>query len=36
MMSEAAKLELDFTGKFDPQRIASKTNLTIGRKRTNR
>ena len=32
MMSEAAKLDLDFTGKFDPQKIASKTNLTIGRK----
>jgi FeS assembly SUF system protein len=32
MMSEAAKLDLDFTGKFDPQKIASKTSLTIGRK----
>ena len=32
MMSEAAKLDLDFTGKFDPQKIASKTKLTIGRK----
>jgi FeS assembly SUF system protein len=32
MMSEAAKLDLDFTGKFDPQKIAGKTNLTIGRK----
>ncbi len=32
MMSEAAKLDLDFTGKFDPQKIANKTSLTIGRK----
>lgn len=34
-MSEAAQLELDFTGKFDPRKFASdtgKTNLTIGRK----
>lgn len=36
MMSEAAKLELDFTGKFDPQHMASKTKLTIGRKRPDR
>ncbi len=32
MMSEAAKLDLDFTGKFDPKTLAAKTNLTIGRK----
>ncbi len=32
MMSEAAKLDLDFTGKFDPKNFAPKTNLTIGRK----
>lgn len=34
MMSEAAKLDLDFTGKFDPQKFQKpqKTNLTIGRK----
>lgn len=34
MMSEAAKLDLDFTGKFDPQKFhkPQKTNLTIGRK----
>jgi len=32
MMSEAAKLDLDFTGKFDPRKLAGKTNLTIGRK----
>ena len=35
MMSEAAKLDLDFTGKFDPQKLQAKTNLTIGRKPTN-
>ena len=34
MMSEAAKLDLDFTGKFDPKKFAPKTNLTIGRKST--
>ena len=34
MMSEAAKLDLDFTGKSDPQKFhkPQKTNLTIGRK----
>lgn len=31
MMSEAAKLDLDFTGKFDPQKF-QQTKLTIGRK----
>ena len=33
-MSEAAKLELDFTGKFDPAALGKKrpTGLTIGRK----
>ncbi|MCP4758466.1 MAG: DUF59 domain-containing protein [Planctomycetes bacterium] len=38
MMSEAAKLDLDFTGKFDPRKFhqPSKTNLTIGRKPTDR
>jgi FeS assembly SUF system protein len=34
MMSEAAKLDLDFTGKFDPQKFQANTNLTIGRKPT--
>ncbi|MBT4767192.1 MAG: DUF59 domain-containing protein [Phycisphaerae bacterium] len=34
MMSEAAKLDLDFTGKFDPRNFhkPQQTNLTIGRK----
>lgn len=34
-MSEAAKLELDFTGKFDPAAMARKkpTGLTVGRKK---
>ena len=34
MMSEAAKLDLDFTGKFDPRTFhkPKQTNLTIGRK----
>jgi FeS assembly SUF system protein len=31
MMSEAARLDLDFTGKFDPKKFAPKTNLTIRR-----
>jgi FeS assembly SUF system protein len=35
-MSEAAKLELDFTGKFDPAAMGRKrpTGLTVGRKKT--
>ena len=34
-MSEAAKLELDFTGKFDPAAVSAKkrTGLTIGRRK---
>ena len=34
MMSEAAKLELDFTGKFDPAKFAQKkpTPMTFNRK----
>ena len=36
MMSEAAKLDLDFTGKFDPAKFRAGTNLTIGRKPTDR
>jgi FeS assembly SUF system protein len=36
MMSEAAKLDLDFTGKFDPGKFQSKTNITIGRKPSDR
>jgi len=38
MMSEAAKLDLDFTGKFDPRSFhkPAKTDLTIGRKPTDR
>ena len=34
-MSEAAKLELDFTGKFDPSAMGKKrpTGLTVGRKK---
>ena len=36
MMSEAAKLDLDFTGKFDPGKFRAGTNLTIGRKPTDR
>jgi FeS assembly SUF system protein len=37
-MSEAAKLELDFTGKFDPAAISAKkrTGLTIGRRKPGR
>ncbi|MAB81888.1 MAG: hypothetical protein CMJ24_00425 [Phycisphaerae bacterium] len=34
MMTEAAKLDLDFTGKFDPAKFAAKkpTSLTFNRK----
>ncbi|MDP6478714.1 MAG: DUF59 domain-containing protein [Phycisphaerales bacterium] len=38
MMSEAAKLDLDFTGKFDPRKFhrPGTTGITIGRKPTDR
>jgi len=30
-MSEAAMLDLDFTGKFESRKLQTKTTLTIGR-----